>query len=209
MRGRVLAVLTLVTYNSWLAWSLNGDPEVLTGYLSELAAQDQPFQWFFRLGDALAAGVFAVIAVLGRRGWEPWLGRRAPQAALALLVVALATLLDIVFNLPCAESRDATCAATITMTRRIHEGASVLVALGFVALIGLSALGMAERHGRWERSARLTAGLTALVSLLLITSAVAPTAAPGTQGVLQAVQVILCSGWIAVMAWRLPEAKHA
>lgn len=209
MRGRVLAVTALVTYNSWLAWRLNGDPEVLTGYLSELAAQDQPYQWFFRLGDTLAASTFAVIAALGRRGWVPWLGRRAPQAALALLLVALGTFLDVVFNLPCAESRDALCAATPSITRRLHEGASVLAAVGLVALIGLSALGLAERHGRWERSARLTAGLTALVGVLLLVSAVAPLVAPGTQGAIQAVQVVVCSGWIAVMAWHLPGAQHA
>lgn len=209
MRRCGLAVLVLVTYNSWLAWPLNGDVRVLTGYLSELAAQDQPYQWFFRLGDTLSAGVFAVVAVLGCRGWEPWLGRRAPQAALALLLVALGTLLDAVFNLPCAESRDALCAATPSITRRLHEGASVLVAVGLVAVIGLAALGMAERHGRWGRSARLTAGLTALVGVLLVASAVAPMVAPGSQGAIQAVQVVLCSGWIATMAWRLPGRPRA
>ncbi len=206
MRGRVLAVAALVTYNSWLAWRLNGHPDALSGYLSELAAQDQPYQWFFRLGDLLAAATFAVIAWLGRRGWAEWLGRRAPHVAAALLVAAAGTALDVMFNLPCAESRDAVCAATPSLARHLHEAASVLVALGFLAMLALSALGLAERDG-WRPRALAVAGLTAVVAVLLAASVAAPAVAPGTQGVLQAAQVVLCSGWVAVLAYQLPPRR--
>lgn len=208
MRGRVLAVLVLVTYNSWLAWRLNGHPEALSGYLSELAAQDQPFQWFFRLGDLAAAVVFVTVAALGRRGWTPWLGHWAPRVAAGLVLVGVGTALDVVFNLPCAESRDAVCAATPSLARHLHEACSVLVSVSLVATIGMSAVGMAARGG-WHAPARLTAGLAAVVAVLMVTSVAAPAVAPGTQGPVQAVQVLLCSGWIALLAWRLPGGRRA
>ncbi|MDO4900358.1 DUF998 domain-containing protein [Actinomyces sp.] len=203
LRG-VLAVLALVTYNSWLAWRLNGDPGVLSGYLSELAAQDQPYQWFFRLGDLAAAVVFAVIAALGRRGWSRWLGRRAPQVAAVLALVAVGTALDTLFNLPCAESRDPVCAETPSLVRHLHEAASVLVSVALVALIALVALGMAERDG-WTGRARAAVGFAVVIGALLIFSAAAPALAPGTQGWVQILQVLACSAWMALLAWRLED----
>ncbi|WP_233188400.1 DUF998 domain-containing protein [Actinomyces qiguomingii] len=203
LRG-VLAALVLVTYNSWLLWPLNGDSRVLSGYLSELAAQDQPYQWLFRLGDLAAAAVFAVIAVLGRRGWRRWIGGRAPHAAAALALVGVGTVLDTVFNLPCAESRDPVCAATPSLVRHLHEAASVLVSVALVALIALVALGLAERGG-WTARVRAVAGFAVVVAGLLVFSAAAPALAPGTQGPVQMVQVLACSAWIALLAWRLAE----
>lgn len=46
----------LLIYNSWVLWRpLNGHPGVLDGYLSELAAPDQPHHLLFRAGDLLTA----------------------------------------------------------------------------------------------------------------------------------------------------------
>ncbi|MBE6482063.1 MAG: DUF998 domain-containing protein [Actinomyces ruminicola] len=204
-RGRaMLVLLAIVTYNSWLLWRLNGDPRALSGYLSELAAQDQPYQWLFRLGDLLAAAVFAVIAVLGRRGWGRWIGPRAAQVSAALLVVAVGTVADAVFNLPCAESRDAVCAAAPSLVRRVHEASSTVVSISMLVLIGLVALGWWERE-RWSGRVRATAGLGVVVAALLFSSTVAPKLAPGTQGAVQIIQVVLCSAWIGLLAWRLED----
>jgi len=200
----VLSPLAVVTYNSWLAWRLNGDPRALCGYLSELAAQDQPYQWLFRLGDLLAAAVFAVIAVLGRRGWGRWIGPRAAQVSAALLVVAAGTVVDALFNLPCAESRDAVCAATDSLVRRVHEASSTVVSVSMLVLIGLAALGWWEQE-RWTARVRATAGFAVGVGVLLLLSAVAPTLAPGMQGPAQIVQVLACSAWIGLLAWRLED----
>ncbi len=204
-RGRlVLALLTVVTYNSWLAWGLNGDPQALSGYLSELAAQDQPYQWFFRLGDLAAAVVFVVIATLGRHGWSRWLGGRAPHVAVALALVAVGTALDTLFNLPCAESRDPVCAGTPSVIRHLHEAASVLVSVALVAMIALVALGMFERDG-WTGRVWAVVGFAVVVGALLLFSAAAPALAPGTQGAVQIIQVVACSAWIALLAWRLED----
>ncbi|MBE6483536.1 MAG: DUF998 domain-containing protein [Actinomycetaceae bacterium] len=203
-----LAILAFVAYNSWVLWPLNGDPEAILGYLSELAAGDQPYHWLFRGCDLLAASIFAIIALLGWRGWAGWLGRRAPQVAVALLTVAVATVFDVTFNLPCAESRDAVCKATPFAVRHVHEAASVIVGLALVALIGLVAIAFAEQDGRRGRACWVAAfGL--LVAALLLASAILPAFLPLTQGPVQAVQVLLCSGWIAYLAVHLSEGRSA
>ena len=205
MRGRVLGAAAVVSYNTWLAGPfLTGDAGVLSGYLSELAAADQPYQWFFRLGDLLAAAVFATIAVLGRTGWSYWLGQWSSRVSAALLAAAGATALDAVVNLPCAESRNAACAAVPSLSRRIHEISSVSVGIALLAVIGLVAAALVQQDG-WSPAARSCAGLALAVGALMAASAVAPWAAPGTQGATQAVQVLACSIWVGMLAWRLPS----
>ncbi|WP_366180571.1 DUF998 domain-containing protein [Actinomyces timonensis] len=208
MRRQVLAVSAVVLYNTWIAWPLNGGPDALLGYVSELAAADQPFSWFFRAGDIAAAVVFALIALLGRRGWEAWLGQRwARRVCLALAGVTVGTVLDVIFNLPCAESRDASCAAMPSLQRHLHETASAITSVAEVAMITLVALALAARDG-WTRRARQAAQLAGVVTVLLLTSAVAPYALPGVQGPIQIVQILLCSLWIAYLAWQLPQEQH-
>mgnify|MGYP000857035120 CR=1 FL=1 len=207
MRRWGLAVLAVVLYNSWVAWPLNGDPGVLLGYISELAAADQPFSWFFRTADYAAAAVYAAIAALGWRGWAGWLGRRSRHVAVALMVVAVGTALDATFNLPCAESRDAACAAAPSIQRHLHEVASVVVSSGQVATIGLVAWGRSVRRG-WTRAVKAVASLAVLVAGLLVTTAVAPYLWPGSQGPVQIVQIVLCSVWVGYLAWRLPGRRR-
>lgn len=207
MRRWVLMILAVVLYNSWLAWPLNGSPDALLAYISELAAADQPFSWFFRAADAAAATVYGVIAFLGWHGWTRWLGRRhSRHVSLALLTVAAGTMLDVSFNLPCAESRDLACAAMPSIKRHLHEVASVIVSAGQVACIALVAWARARRG--WTRAVRAMTGLAAVVAVLLVASAAMPLVLPGAQGPVQIVQILLCSGWIGYLAWQLPSS-HA
>ncbi|GGO94675.1 DUF998 domain-containing protein [Actinomyces gaoshouyii] len=208
MSGRILAILAVVLYNTWLAWPLNGSPDALLGYVSELAAADQPFHDFFRAADIAAAAVFAAIALLGRRGWAGWIGARWSQRlCLALLGVAVGTALDAIFNLPCAESRDQACAAVPSMGRRLHEAASVFTSTAQVAMIVIVALALAACRG-WNRRVRQVVWLAAVVTVLLLISVAAPYVLPGAQGPVQIVQILLCSLWIAHLAWRLPREQH-
>ncbi|RAG62272.1 hypothetical protein DN536_38190, partial [Burkholderia multivorans] len=50
----LLAAGVLITYDSWVLLFLSPHPQPLSGYLSELAAMDQPASWVFRSGDAIA-----------------------------------------------------------------------------------------------------------------------------------------------------------
>lgn len=208
MRRWVLALSAVVLYNTWLAWPLNGSPDALLGYVSELAAADQPFAWFFRAADIAAAAVFAIIALTGRRGWEAWLGQPwSRRLAVALAGVALGTALDVIFKLPCAESRDAACAATPSLQRHFHEAASVITSTAQVAMIAFVALALAARSG-WTRLARQVAWLAGVVSALLLSSVAAPYVLRGAQGPIQIIQILLCSLWIAYLAWHLPQEQH-
>ena len=208
MRRRALAILAVVLYNTWLAWPLNGSPAALLGYVSELAAADQPFAWFFRAADIAAAAVFAMIALLGRRGWRGWLGAHwSRRLCLALLAVAGGTPLAVLFTLPCAEGRGRAGAAMPSTERHLHEAASVITSTAQVAMIAIVALALAARDG-WTRRARQVARLAGVVTVLLLASAVAPYALPGAQGPIQIVQILLCSLWIASLAWHLPQEQH-
>lgn len=199
---RLLAVAVFILYNSWLAWPLNGNPQILRGYLSELAALDQPYSWFFRLGDALAALVIALIAWLGRQRWEPWLGAWARRLSMALFLAAGATLLDVVFALPCAESHDSVCAATPSLTRQLHALTSGTVGVAFLLSFVCVAWGLRAGRG-WDGAARSCLALGAVAGVLMLHSALAPWTAPGTQGPVQALQVMLCSLWVAALAWSM------
>lgn len=202
-----LAISVLLTYNTWLAWPINGNPRILTRYLSELAASDQPYFWFFRTGDLISALLFAVIAWIGRRAWRPWLGPWAPRLAAALAVVAAATALDCVVALPCAESHDAVCKATPSLVRDLHAVTSSTVGLAFVASFILVLAALLGRGG-WSRAALVVTVAGTVSGLLMLVSAVAPWVSPGTQGAAQAIQVLICSAWVAWLAWRLDDGAH-
>lgn len=206
--SRLLAGLVVVTYNSWVLWWLNDDPLVMHGYLSELAAQDQPYQWLFRLGDLLAAVGFLLTAWWGRRAWSHWLGPWARWVAAAVAVAGLGTALDVSCNLPCAESRDPVCAATPYLVRHLHELASVLVGAALVAAIALVAWALARRGG-WGWRPMGVAGLALLVSGLMVGSVLLPLVLPASRGPVQALQVLLCSAWVALLALRLEGAGRA
>ncbi len=207
-RSRLLAGLVVVTYNSWVLWWLNDDPLVTHGYLSELMAQDQPYQWLFRLGDLLAAICFLLTAWWGRRAWRAWLGTWAGWVAAAVAVAGLGTALDVSFNLPCAESRDPVCAATPYLARHLHEMASVLVGVALVAAIALVAWALSWRDGWGWRPAGV-AGLALLVACLMVGSVLPPLVLPASRGPVQALQVLLCSGWVAWLALRLEGVGRA
>ncbi|WP_194949332.1 DUF998 domain-containing protein [Actinomyces trachealis] len=208
LRSRLLAGLVVTTYNSWVLWWLNDDPLVAHGYLSELAAQDQPYQWLFRLGDLLAAVCLLLTAWWGHQAWRPWLGSWARWVAASVAVAGLGTALDASFNLPCAESRDAVCAATPYLVRHLHELASVLVGSALVAAIALVAWALARRDG-WGRRPVSVAALALLVSGLMVGSVLLPLALPASRGPVQALQVLLCSAWVGLLALRLEGADRA
>lgn len=204
----VLAILAVVLYNGWLAWPLNGSPDALTGYVSELAAADQPFSWFFRGADLAAAVVFAVIGMLGWRGWRRWLGRGARRVATAVLTVSLGTVLDVIFNLPCSQSRDAACAAASRQQVHLHEVASTLVGVGQLAVIVLVVWVLVVREG-WTRRVWVIAVLAVVVAALMLAVVAAPYVWPGMQGVVQIVQIVLCSLWLGYLALRLSPSRVA
>lgn len=200
--GPALGVAVVLAYNNWLAWPLNGSPHALDGYLSELAASDQPYYWFFRTFDLTSALLFITIGLLGHTRWSPWLGRWTQWAATSLVLVGIATALDVVFAMPCSETRDPTCHLVGTANWYLHGTTSICVGLGFFGLFTFTALGLAHHLARRRRALALAA-LGCVVGCLNLVSGFGPFLHPGVQSWAQPPQVIICSLLVAMTAWGL------
>lgn len=159
----LVAALVVLGYNTWIWWQpLNGNPAILRGYLSELAAADQPHHLFFRVGDLVAAALIAVTAVTGlSRVPSSTAGRwwTAAYAALSLLAASIAA--GAIFPMDCSPSLDRACAAAehagrVTVAHDLHTVAGVGVEIALIG--GLFAAAMAlRRTGRLRLSWLLVA----------------------------------------------------
>ena len=118
-------------------------------------------------------------------------------------------LLD-VFHYALASITDyaAFCAAVLVFLMIPGPGTfTVITSTAQVAMIAFVALALAARSG-WTRLARQVAWLAGVVSALLLSSVAAPYVLRGAQGPIQIIQILLCSLWIAYLAWHLPQEQH-
>lgn len=205
MIGRwLLAVGVLVSYNSWLAAPLlNPNPQALAGYLSELAATNQPYHWFFRAGDALTALLVALIARLVWRCGDAWLGRAKRWLVGALALVSAATLTDIIFALRCTPTFDAACKAAeranpFELNTLVHATASSLVGLGLLGTFAAVWFARRAAGAHQEAAIVLVYGLV-VAATMLGTIVVASTVGIG-HGYLQLVQILASSLWFGWLA---------
>ena len=107
--GFAVLVVAALSYLTWVfGEALNPALDPMLSYVSELAADDQPHEWFFRIGDVVTgsiAGTVAILRVKGSHGarFVGWIG---------VIVFGVATLLDAgPFTLTCAPTIDAACKA--------------------------------------------------------------------------------------------------
>ncbi|SDT16738.1 DUF998 domain-containing protein [Microlunatus soli] len=150
----VIAVLILVSYNTRIWWQpLNGDPAILRGYLSELAAADQPHHLFFRAGDLVAAVLILVTAVTGLARVGRGVARRwwaAAYAGLTLLAASIAA--GAIFPMDCSPSLDRSCAVAehagaVTPAHDLHTLAGVGVEIGLLGALVAGSVAL-RRVGR-------------------------------------------------------------
>ncbi|MGK2348840.1 DUF998 domain-containing protein [Actinomyces sp. W5033] len=204
---RLLAAAVLLSYNTWVLAPLLWAGGPLPGYLSELAADDQPWQWVFRGGDLLAGLLLAAVAALGRRGWRDLLGRWSTLLALALAAAGVGTVADALGNMPCSPSMDVTCQDT-GLAAALHTLASGVVGTGFLGALVLLVLALREMGApRPQVGGALVAavGLGLLDVLTLVLAALSP----GSQWWPQVGQVLLSSMVGAVLALRLDRGDDA
>lgn len=199
-----LAVGVIVSYNTWLAAPLlNPNPRALSGYLSELAATNQPYHWFFRAGDAVTALLVGLIAWLVWRAGDQWLGRAKRWLVASLALVGVATLADIIFAMGCTPSFDAACKTAeqtnpFELNTFVHALASSLVGLGLLG--SFAAVWFARRAAgdRYQVTVVTVWGL--VVGLMMLgTVVIAYTVGIG-HGYLQLVQVFASSLWFGWLA---------
>ncbi|MDP9806914.1 membrane protein YdbS with pleckstrin-like domain [Trueperella bonasi] len=194
-----LAAVVVVAYNTWMLSPALPGNSALMGYLSELAAKDQPWNWFYRAGDMMAAVAVCTVAALGWSAWQTWLGRWSRWMALSVGAIGAFTAIDAVFAMPCATTSDAACKARETANFFapeffIHTAASMAVGFAIAASLFV---------GCWATRERFVLALTAIILLAFAVTGILSWWPGRWHGAPQAVQVAFTSVWLAYLAWRL------
>lgn len=205
----VLLTLGAVAYSAWiLEAALGTGLSPLSSYVSELAAQDQPYGTLFRTTD-LTAGLLILAAAVGAL---PWLPRRwsvvVGWAGLALF--GAVTVIDSRLPMSCAPTADAACAARerAGLVPAAHEAHAVTSSVAVTgALVGMVALTLAaRRHGLLPLLASSVGLLLVLLELAATAWTLAAVAAfdsgYGTWalGTGQRLQVLLIAVWLGLLA---------
>ncbi|WP_435845928.1 DUF998 domain-containing protein [Streptomyces huasconensis] len=213
-----LLLLGALLYSTWAfeAFLTTGLSPFRT-YVSELAAENQPYGTFFRTADLLA-GLCVLAAAVGALVWLPRSGW-ATAGWLGLALYGAATAVDSRLPLSCAPTADAACAAreaagAVPWTHSAHAVSSALAMGG--ALLGMALLTVAARRGvgEWPALARTgpaLVGLELAATAWTLASVAAIEAGRGTWGLGagQRLQVLFIAVWTVVLAWSLAAAASA
>ncbi|GAB2907675.1 hypothetical protein GCM10027203_03300 [Nonomuraea fastidiosa] len=158
------------------------------GFVSELAARDQPWTRLFRVSDGLA-GLACVLGVLlvprVAREWPGWL---------ALAAFGLLTFAGGLFPLDCAALSDPSCgAAGVSLAHRLHETAGTLATLAVLAAMAF----LAACWRSWV--AWLLTWLSLVTTLLLVIALLAGHGA----GLAHRAQLTVIAFWLVYVALHL------
>ncbi|MEV8021130.1 DUF998 domain-containing protein [Streptomyces sp. NPDC086554] len=209
----LLLALGAVAYSAWLLEiPLDTGLSPVSSYVSELAAQDQPYGTLLRTTD-LIAGVLILAGAVGALLRLRLRLRRRLLAVLGWAGLALfgaATAVDSRLPLSCTPTADAACAARegagrVPWTHAAHVGSSGVAVAG--ALAGMVLLTIASRRCGILPS---LAGPLGVVLVLLELAATAWTLAAmaafdagrgtGAPGLGQRLQVLLIAVWLGLLA---------
>ncbi|MER7048317.1 DUF998 domain-containing protein [Streptomyces jumonjinensis] len=216
----VLLALGALVYTAWLLEVVlpTGLDPVRT-YVSELAAEDQPFGGLFRATDltagllVLAGALWALRGALRTAPREPWtlIGWGG------LVLFGAATAVDSRLPLSCAPTADPECAAResaglVPAAHTAHAVSSSAAMTG--AIIGIIALTVAaRRYGRLPLLARTGPALVALelIATGWTLASVAAFQAGGDTyalGAGQRLQVLIVAVWLGVLALSLARERR-
>ncbi|MFJ2769995.1 DUF998 domain-containing protein [Streptomyces sp. NPDC087300] len=210
-----LLLLGALAYSTWLVEALLPTGlSTLSSYVSELAAEDQPYGTFFRTADLLG-GLFVLMGAVAALVWLP---RRAVTTVgwAGLVLFGAATVADSRLPLSCAPTADAACVARerageVPWTHAAHAFSSSTAVVG--ALIGMVVLTFAARRGAaaWRLLARTGPAVVAVelaATVWTLASVAAFDAGHGTWwlGVAQRLQLLSIAVWIALLACSLRSA---
>ncbi|REE96318.1 DUF998 domain-containing protein [Thermomonospora umbrina] len=207
----VLAAVAGLSYGTFLlGHRLNPDLDVVNGYVSELAAVNQPFSALFGTGDLVTGTCAAAVAALALH--------RRPRAVLTragwgfLLLFGVCAIGDAVFPLDCAPSLETWCAlreraGQVSFSHGFHAvTSSLVIVFGVLALFTLSL--DARRRGRWPSLARWGAVLAVAEAVCGVATLLFMIRGSWL-GLMQRIQIgILCAG-LLVIAWALCTDRPA
>ncbi|WP_375431539.1 DUF998 domain-containing protein [uncultured Friedmanniella sp.] len=211
----VVGLLTVLTYNSWAFWEVNGRARIFDGYLSEFSASNQPYSFFFRGGDLTTA--LLVLALV----WRAVTWHRLRQASsrwevvawLGLLLFAVSTGLDAFFSMDCSPTLSEACRVAeetgrLSLIHYAHTYTSVGAQTGIVVSMVAAYLALLlapPRPGRGRHVRRVVLALALVeVVALLIMMVLLVAGLPGL-GYPQVVMVLVASLWFAVVGFDLVQ----
>ncbi|MEU1385439.1 MULTISPECIES: alpha/beta fold hydrolase [unclassified Nonomuraea] len=180
-------IVAAVLYSAWITGQFTTPAVDRTdGYVSELAARDQPWTRLFRVSDVLSGlACLAAVATLPRvaREWAGWL---------ALAAFGLLTVVSGLVPLDCAVLSDPTCRGE-GVSHRLHMVAGALATTAVLtAMVVLSA--------RWRSWVSwLFTGLNVGATGLML----AALAAGRLAGVAHRIQLTMVAVWVVYVALRL------
>jgi len=202
-----------VLYSNWLleiVFRRAADPDL---FISELAAFDQPYGAWFRWGDRATAAVVGVAAAAGlaRVGGSRW----SRMGWWLVGVFAVATGLDsTVWNMVCAPSADAACAAreaagAAPIGDQLHVLSSAIAVVA--SILSMIFFVMADRVEPTRTPIRRVGRY--MVALLIganiwtgIAFAIDPHGESGLIGFAQQAELIAMAGWLIYVALRTADA---
>lgn len=210
----------MLTYNTWALWSpMNGDPQILNGYLSELSASDQPHNVFFRGGDLVTA---LIVGALGLRALLVWPRMSSTRrrwwlvAAAALILFGVSTFLDSFLSMDCSPTLSDRCkvleeTGQLSAVHYAHTYTSVGAQTGIVASMVAAFIAMVRTRvggARWTGALlALCVGEVASLTVMLVMLAAGM---PGI-GFPQVMMVAISSVWFAAvgvaLVRRQPRAR--
>jgi hypothetical protein len=182
-------------------------------YVSELAALDQPYGEWFRCGDratAIICLIAAAAALVGTRG-----GRWSRIGWWLVGVFAVATALDsTVWNMVCAPSSDAACAAreasgAVPIGHQLHlTSSSIAVVASILSMIVFVVADSVEptpasvrRVGRYMLAVVMTTQIWTGIDF-----AIDSNASSGHVGLAEQTELIATAGWLIYVALRTAYA---
>ena len=197
------AIGILLSYNTWVLWApLNGQAQILDGYLSELSAADQPHHLVFRGGDLITGVLAGLLGAGALRHWSARAGRRRRWwllAAAGLVLFALGTAVDAVLAMDCSPALDQQCrlaeeAGTLSTAHTLHTGSSMLAQVGItVSLVA----GAVASPLRLVRVLAVVEVLSLTVMMIMLAVGV-----PGL-GYPQMIMVGTAAGWCLLVGFGL------
>lgn len=216
----VAIILAAIVYSTWLLSGLLGSHlSWVNAYASELAASGQPTAKVTRIGDGVASLLVSGTGMVGLNNlgrnvhWRKinrW-GRRCALLGFGgLVLIGVATIVDVSFPMQCAVSL-ASCKAQLahstSWVHRVHEGSSIVVGGAWIAAgVGLTGL-LSPRsglklHKLMPVSRYLTGIMTAASAFYAITAAVLEVL-QRYSGIAQRVHLTILFVWMVVFGLEL------
>ncbi|ATL27263.1 DUF998 domain-containing protein [Streptomyces formicae] len=214
----LLLLLGALAYSTWLLEVfLPTGLSPLSSYVSELAAEDQPYGTFFRTADLLG-GLFVLLGAAAALIRLPHRGLTTAGWA-GLVLFGAATVADSRLPLSCAPAADAACVAReragdVPWTHAAHAFSSSIAIVG--ALVGMVLLTVVARRRAdalplLARTGPAVVAVELAATVWTLASVAAFDAGHGTWGlgVAQRLQLLSIAVWIALLACSLPATAAA